>query len=81
LLAFVTTAASMMVLRRTAPDAPRVFRCPAPNVVGTLAILGCFYLFMSLPGLTIQRFLLWNAVGFAIYLLLRWFRSRAIAAA
>jgi APA family basic amino acid/polyamine antiporter len=81
LLAFVTTAASMMVLRRSAPDAPRVFRCPAPNVVGMLAILGCFYLFLSLPGLTIQRFLMWNAAGYGIYLLLRWLRARVVAVA
>jgi APA family basic amino acid/polyamine antiporter len=46
-------------------------------VVGTLAILGCAYLFFSLPGLTIQRFLLWNALGFAIYLLLQGVRTRA----
>jgi APA family basic amino acid/polyamine antiporter len=77
LLAFVTTAASMMLLRRKEPDLPRVFRCPAPMVVGTLAILGCAYLFFSLPSLTIQRFLLWNALGFAIYLLLQGVRARA----
>ena len=76
LLAFVTTAASMMVLRKTAPSVPRVFRCPAPNVVGTLAIVGCFYLFLSLPSQTIGRFFLWNALGFSIYLLLRWLRGR-----
>ena len=79
LLAFVTTAASMMVLRRSAPGVPRVFRCPAPNVVGTLAILGCLYLFLSLPALTIERFFLWNALGFAIYLLLQWLRARVVA--
>jgi basic amino acid/polyamine antiporter, APA family len=81
LLAFVTTAASMMVLRRTAPNVPRVFRCPAPNLVGALAILGCLYLFLSLPGLTIQRFLLWNALGLAVYLLLLWLRARVVAPA
>ncbi len=81
LLAFVTTAASMMVLRKTAPTAPRVFRCPAPFVVGTLAILGCLYLFLSLPSLTIARFFLWNAVGLSIYFLLLWLRSRAVAPA
>lgn len=81
LLAFVTTAASMMVLRKSAPDAPRVFRCPAPNVIGTLAIIGCLYLFLSLPSLTIARFFLWNALGFGIYLLLRWMRARVVAPA
>lgn len=81
LLAFVTTAASMMVLRRTAPELPRVFRCPAPMLIGTLAILGCAYLFFSLPALTIQRFLMWNALGFAIYLALQAFRQNRVPAA
>jgi APA family basic amino acid/polyamine antiporter len=81
LLAFVTTAASMMVLRKTAASVPRVFRCPAPNVVGTLAILGCLYLFLSLPSQTIARFFLWNAIGFSIYLLLQWLRARVVAPA
>jgi APA family basic amino acid/polyamine antiporter len=80
LLAFVTTAASMMVLRKTAPTVPRVFRCPAPNVIGTLAIIGCLYLFLSLPSLTIARFFLWNAIGFSIYLLLLWLRARRVVA-
>lgn len=81
LLAFVTTAASMMVLRRTAPSMPRVFSCPAPNMVGTLAIIGCFYLFLSLPALTIERFFLWNALGLGVYLLLQWLRTRVVAPA
>jgi APA family basic amino acid/polyamine antiporter len=77
LLAFVATAASMMLLRKTAPELPRVFRCPTPMLVGTLAIVGCAYLFFSLPTLTIQRFLMWNAIGFAIYLLLRALGARS----
>jgi APA family basic amino acid/polyamine antiporter len=81
LLAFVTTAASMMVLRKSAPSVPRVFRCPAPNVIGTLAIVGCLYLFLSLPSQTIWRFFLWNAIGFLIYLSLLWLRSRDVAPA
>ena len=81
LLAFVTTAASMMVLRKTAPSVPRVFRCPAPNLVGTLAIVGCLYLFLSLPSQTIARFFLWNAIGLSIYLLLQWLRARVVAPA
>lgn len=81
LLAFVTTAASMMVLRKSAPNVPRVFRCPAPNVIGTLAILGCLYLFLSLPSMTIARFFLWNAIGFGIYLLLQWLRGRVVVPA
>ena len=67
LLAFIAVGACMMVLRRRAPDAKRLFRCPAPFVVGTLAILGCIYLLFSLPSATIVRFLIWNAIGLAIY--------------
>ena len=68
LVAFVAVAASMMILRRTAPNAARLFRCPQAYVVGTAAILGCLYLFISLPESTIVRFLIWNLLGLAVYL-------------
>ena len=68
LLAFIAVAACMMILRRRAPDLPRVFSCPAPFVVGTLAILGCVYLLVSLPTHTLIRFGLWNGIGVAFYL-------------
>ena len=67
LLAFISVGACMMILRRRAPELTRVFRCPAPYVVGTLAILGCLYLLASLPEKTIVRFLIWNAVGLVAY--------------
>ncbi len=37
------------------------------NVVGTLGVLGCVYLFFSLPLKTQEYFLLWNVVGLALY--------------
>ena len=67
LLAFIAVGACMMVLRKRAPDAPRLFRCPAPMLVGTLAILGCIYLLFSLPSATIARFVIWNLIGLAFY--------------
>lgn len=67
LLAFIAVGACLMVLRRRAPDAPRLFRCPAPYLVGTLAILGCLYLLFSLPTATIARFIIWNAIGLVAY--------------
>jgi APA family basic amino acid/polyamine antiporter len=67
LVAFVAVAASMMILRRTAPNAARLFRCPQAYVVGTAAILGCIYLFISLPESTMIRFAIWNLIGLAIY--------------
>ena len=77
LLAFISVALCMMVLRRTAPDVPRLFRCPAPYVVGTLAIAGCAYLILSLANHTLIRFAGWNAIGLAIYFAYGRARSRA----
>ncbi|GAA0447523.1 amino acid permease [Sphingomonas molluscorum] len=67
LVAFIAVGACLMILRRRFPELPRLFRCPAPYVVGTLAILGCIYLFISLPSSTITRFALWNVIGLVIY--------------
>ena len=67
LLAFIAVGACLMVLRRKAPDAKRLFRCPLPYLVGTLAILGCLYLLFSLPSTTIVRFVIWNLAGLAFY--------------
>jgi APA family basic amino acid/polyamine antiporter len=68
----------MMILRRRAPDAPRIFRCPAPYVVGTLAVLGCIYLLFSLPEKTLVRFVIWNVIGLVVYF--AYGRSRSLLA-
>ena len=69
LAAFVAVAVCMLIMRRREPDAHRLFRTPAAPLVGGIAILGCIYLFISLPGTTQLYFLLWNLIGLAIYLL------------
>jgi len=48
LCAFVAVAICMMVMRKRAPNAKRVFSTPLPWVLGPLAIVGCVYLFASL---------------------------------
>jgi len=68
LVAFIAVAVCMLILRRTAPQRPRVFRTPAAWLIGPLAILGCTYLFFSLPVITWLWFLLWNAIGVVVYL-------------
>ena len=68
----------MIVLRKRSPDLPRVFRCPQPYLVGTLAILGCLYLLFSLPSATLIRFVAWNVIGIVAYLL--YGRSHSMAA-
>ena len=55
-------------VRRTDPDRPRAFRCPAPWVVGPAAIFGCLYLFFSLQTFTQLFFLGWNVAGVLVYL-------------
>jgi APA family basic amino acid/polyamine antiporter len=76
LLAFIAVAVCMMILRKRSPDLPRVFRCPQPYVIGTLAVIGCAYLIQSLPEKTLVRFLYWNLIGIAIYFAYSRWRSR-----
>ena len=47
---------------------PRKFRTPLWALVGAIAVLGCAYLFFSLPHKTQLWFLAWNAVGIVVYL-------------
>jgi basic amino acid/polyamine antiporter, APA family len=67
LLAFISVAVCMMVLRKRSPALPRVFHCPQPYLIGTLAVVGCAGLILSLPGQTLWRFLVWNLIGIAVY--------------
>ncbi|MEO7564601.1 MAG: amino acid permease [Sphingomicrobium sp.] len=69
LTAFIAVCAAMLVMRRRNPDAQRTFRTPLPWIIGPIGILGCAYLFYSLPTYTQQWFLIWNAAGFLIYFL------------
>jgi APA family basic amino acid/polyamine antiporter len=78
LLAFIAVGLCMMILRRRAPDLKRIFRCPAPYLVGTLAIVGCIYLLISLPEKTLVRFVIWNAIGLVVYFL--YGRTRSLLA-
>jgi APA family basic amino acid/polyamine antiporter len=69
LTAFIAVCAAMLAMRRRDPDAKRSFRTPLPWVTGLIGILGCAYLFYSLPRYTQEWFLLWNAAGLVIYFL------------
>ena len=69
LCAFIAVCVCMLVLRRREPDRSRIFRTPWPWLVGPLGILGCLYLFTSLPAITIELFFVWNGIGVAVYLI------------
>ncbi len=79
LTAFVAVSVCMLILRRRSPDWTRIYRTPLAWVVGPAAILGCLYLFWSLPTKTRLFFLAWNVIGLAIYFLLRRRTARATA--
>jgi APA family basic amino acid/polyamine antiporter len=50
-------------------------------LIGSLAILGCIYLIVSLPEKTLYRFALWNLIGIGVYLAYGRWRSVQRAAA
>jgi APA family basic amino acid/polyamine antiporter len=67
LLAFASVAVCMLVLRQRLPVAGRLFLTPWPWLVGPVTVLGCLYLFFSLPGITRTFFLVWNVAGLLYY--------------
>lgn len=67
LAAFIAVCAAMLVLRRREPNVERKFRAPAAPVIGVGGILGCLYLFYSLPLKTQLFFVIAQAIGVALY--------------
>jgi len=67
LAAFVAVCAAMLVLRRREPDRERKFRAPAATLVAWVGILGCIYLFISLPNRTQLFFLAAQVLGLILY--------------
>ena len=69
LTAFIAVCAAMLTMRRRDPGAERKFRTPLPWVTGMIGILGCAYLFYSLPRHTQVWFVTWNVAGLFVYFL------------
>ncbi|HWR05638.1 amino acid permease [Sporomusa sp.] len=67
LFAFILVSIGVWVLRRTQPDVPRPFRCPAVQVVVPLAVLLCGYLIANLPVETLTFFGIWYVIGMIVY--------------
>src|SRR5438874_3005611 len=67
LAAFIAVCAAMLVLRRREPDTERKFRAPAAGLIGTIGIIGCLYLFISLPNRTQLFFLAAQVIGLVLY--------------
>ncbi|MFZ6046718.1 amino acid permease [Pseudomonas sp. CR3202] len=67
LAAFCLIAVAVMVLRKSRPDLPRAFRCPAVPVVPLLAIGFCLTLMTFLQAATWIAFGAWLVIGLVVY--------------
>ena len=67
LAAFIIVSASVIILRKKAPDRVRPFRCPCVPLIPILSILFCGILVIMLPTVTQIRFIVWLAIGLVIY--------------
>lgn len=67
LMAFVIVCISVLIMRRTHPDAKRPFRCPFVPLVPVLGILFCLLLMCSLPTENWLRLFVWLAIGMVVY--------------
>jgi len=67
LSAFIVVCGSVLVLRLRSPEARRGFRVPAVGLVAPLGIAFSILLITGLPWITMERFLIWMAIGTVIY--------------
>jgi APA family basic amino acid/polyamine antiporter len=69
LSAFVVICLAIIVLRKTRPDAPRSFRAPFVPFTPLVGVAFSIWLLSRLPLIAWERFLIWMAIGLAIYFL------------
>ncbi|MFL5691040.1 MAG: amino acid permease [Ktedonobacteraceae bacterium] len=69
LAAFVLVSLAVIILRRTQPNLRRGYRVPFVPVIPILSMLGSLLLIVSLPVVTMIRFIVWLAIGLIIYFL------------
>lgn len=67
LAAFVLVSVAVLILRRTQPDLRRGYRVPFVPVIPMLSIIASFVLIVSLPGITLLRFVIWLILGLIVY--------------
>ena len=76
LFAFILVCVGILILRKREPERPRKFRVPFVPVTPILGISMCVFLMAGLPLMTWIRFVLWLAVGLALYFVYGVRRSR-----
>ncbi len=67
LFAFAIVCTSVLIMRRTNPQAERPFRCPMVPLIPILGILCCVTLMLSLPAANWWRLFVWLVIGLVIY--------------
>jgi APA family basic amino acid/polyamine antiporter len=76
LFAFVLVSGGVIALRYIEPTRHRPFRVPGYPVTPILSILSCVWLMSNLPPSNWWRFGIWLGIGFILYLVYGWRRSR-----
>jgi basic amino acid/polyamine antiporter, APA family len=67
LFAFALVCVGVLVLRITEPDRARPFRVPLVWVVAPAGAAACLFIMFGLPVQAWERFLVWLAIGIALY--------------
>jgi APA family basic amino acid/polyamine antiporter len=78
LFAFILVCVAVIVLRYREPERKRPFRTPLVPWVPAGGILACLYLIWHLPTSAKVRFVVWLAIGLAVYFLYGMRRSRSV---
>jgi basic amino acid/polyamine antiporter, APA family len=76
LIAFIAVGTCLIVMRRRAPEMARPFKAPLAIFVGSFTVVGCLYLFISLPTTTQLWCFAWNGAGLLLYVAYGRRRSR-----
>jgi APA family basic amino acid/polyamine antiporter len=67
LMAFVVVCLGILILRRSAPNAPRPFRTPWAWFVAPAGVASCALMMFSLSNGTWIRLVVWTIIGIVIY--------------
>ena len=79
LFAFVLVCIGVIIMRKSDPDLPRPFRTPWVPVLPILGVIVNFLLMLGLGALTWSAFLLWMAIGLAVYFTYSRFHSQLLS--
>ena len=67
LAAFAVVSGGVIILRRTRPDVPRLYKAPFYPVLPAASVVFCLYLIVSLPWITHLMFLGWLSAAGLFY--------------